>query len=112
MENHTKYCAIYSQVLMKVEKCNCGFVEYRESMEASTLYQGWTNSATWSCSYLVKQERAVYDVLSAICKAGKQVTGKDVKDQFDRLKLKKDSWTKGKVNWNEIADSYNSEDWA
>ena len=75
-------------------------------------YQGWTNSATWSCAYLVQQEMVAYEALTAIRKAGKQVSADDVKNQFNRLNLKKDSWTMGKVNWQEIADTdYNNEEY-
>lgn len=75
-------------------------------------YQGWTNISTWSCAYLVQQERPAYEALVAIRKADKQVTGNDVKEQFNRLNLKKDTWTRGKVNWQEIADNhYNNEDY-
>jgi len=75
-------------------------------------YQGWTNSATWSAAYLVNQERIAYEALVVIRKAGKQVTGNDVKEWFNKLKLKRDSWTRGKVNWQEIADThYNDNDY-
>jgi hypothetical protein len=74
-------------------------------------YQGWANSATWSAAYLTKQERVIYNRLSAIRKACKQVTAKDVRYQFSFLALRLDSWTKGAVNWQEIADThYNNED--
>ena len=81
-------------------------------MKANEEYQGWTNSATWSAAYLVNQERIAYETLVAIRKAGKQVTGNDVKEWFNKLKLKRDSWTRGKVNWQEIAEThYNDNDY-
>lgn len=81
-------------------------------MKTNEEYQGWTNSATWSCAYLINQEKQAYDVLTGIRKQGKQVTGKDVKEQFTRLNLKRDAWTKGVVNWQEIADThYNQNDY-
>lgn len=74
-------------------------------------YQGWSNSATWSCAYLIQQEQSAYKAFVAIRKSGKLVTGDDIKREFKRLNLKKDSWTKGPVNWQEIADDhYNGED--
>lgn len=81
-------------------------------MKTDTEYQGWTNSRTWSAAYLVQQERPAYEFLVAIRKQGKLVTGNDVKAQFNRLKLKTDNWTKGAINWQEIADThYNNEDY-
>jgi hypothetical protein len=68
-------------------------------------YQGWTNSKTWSAAYLVNQEVTAYKALTAIAKE-KQVTGEDVKAEFNRLHLKCDSWTTGVINWQEIADAY------
>lgn len=73
-------------------------------------YQGWTNSATWSVAYLTQQERPIYEYLVAIRKQRK-VTGKDIKFCWDTMKHEpKDKWTKGVINWQEIADThYNDE---
>ena len=74
-------------------------------------YQGWTNSATWSVAYLLMQERLIYEKLVAIAET-RPVTGKDVKECWDTMKHEpKDKWTRGRVNWREIADEhFNTED--
>lgn len=71
-------------------------------------YQGWTNSKTWSAAYLTNQEPSIYKNLTHIKKHGMPafVSGQDVKAEFERIKLKCDSWTIGAINWQEIADTH------
>jgi hypothetical protein len=73
-------------------------------------YQGWTNSATWSAAYLTNQERVIYERLVAIRKRGDKVTGADVYAGFTELNLQLDKWVKGRVNWQEIADTHYNEE--
>lgn len=80
--------------------------------KADEEYQGWTNSRTWSAAYLIMQERPIYEKLSAIVK-GRPVTAQDVKSCWGTMKHEPiDRWTKGAINWQEIADShFNDEDY-
>lgn len=80
-----------------------------KTLKLTEEYQGWSNSSTWSYAYLVGQERKIYEVLTAIRKQGKLVTAENVKYQAKLHNIKKDNWTRGKCNWQEIADTYNSE---
>jgi predicted small secreted protein len=75
-------------------------------------YQGWTNSATWCIALYLMQERQIYEKLVKIVKERK-VTSEDIKTCWNTMKHEpKDSWTKGKVNWQEIADTeFNNEDY-
>lgn len=77
------------------------FISCRDVSE----YQGWTNSKTFSAAYLTNQEPSIYKNLTAIRKT-RLVTGNDVKAEFERMKLKCDSWTIGIINWQEIADTH------
>lgn len=81
-------------------------------MKNNTEYQGWTNSATWSVAYLIMQERPIYEKLVSIVKV-RPVTSNDIKEVWLNMKHEpKDKWTRGKVNFQEIADShFNNEDY-
>lgn len=81
-------------------------------MKTEIEYQEWTNSATWSIAYLIMQERPIYEKLVAIVKV-RPVTGNDVKICWNTMKHEaKDKWTRGAVNWQEIADThFNDEDY-
>ena len=68
-------------------------------------YQGWTNSATWCVALYLMQERLIYEKLVKIAKERK-VKGDDIKTCWYNMKHEsKNSWTKGSINWQEIADS-------
>lgn len=76
-------------------------------------YEGWNNSETWNVSWLLNQDVKAYEFLSGIRKQGKQVTVDDVKRAFvtRRQLIPKETWTKGGVDWQEIADNYNDEEY-
>lgn len=76
-------------------------------------YQGWSNSATWSVAYLIMQERPIYEKLVSIVKV-RHVTANDIKEVWNTMKHEpKDEWVRGKVNFQEIADThFNNEDYS
>lgn len=73
-------------------------------------YQGWTNSKTWACNLYMEQEQIIYKKIVAIRKE-REITAKDVENLWRNEKHEScDNWTMGKINFQEIADSYNSKD--
>lgn len=80
-------------------------------MKPNEEYQGWSNSSTWSAAYLIGQERPAYEAIVKVRREEGRVDGKLLKYWWDKLGLKKDVWTRGRINWKEIADDrYNKEE--
>lgn len=75
------------------------------------LYEGWTNSRTYLTNLYLLQELLIYEKLVAIVKV-KPVTAKNIHDLWDHEKHEPcDSWANGFTNWQEIADTFNAENY-
>lgn len=76
-------------------------------------YQGWSNSKTWNVAFLIDQDIKANKYLEA-CAIQGIVTPKEVEIAFNmRLdKIPLETWTIGKVNWQEIANVWNEKEWS
>jgi len=82
-----------------------------KAVSVDEIYEGWTNSRTWNAAWLLEQDQPSYETISAIRKAGDKVLASRVKATFQARKLKLESWTIGAIDWQEIADNYNEQEY-
>lgn len=84
--------------------------EYNAIEYVSSDYQGWTNSRTWAAALYLNQESIIYKKISAIRKTRK-ISESEIKTLwYNEKHAPCDNWTKGTINFREIADSYNGKE--
>ena len=81
-------------------------------MKTDEQYQGWTNSRTWNANWRLEQDERSYKEIVAVRKE-RTVTAAFVEGVFYHYFsiLTFETWVKGKVNWQEIADNYNDQEY-
>lgn len=76
-------------------------------VEQLTDCNGWTNEATYLANMHLSNNEDCYKEISKVRKEGKMFTGIELERKFFNLKITVNN--SNNINWNEIADYWNNE---